>query len=624
MKAPDSNLATIEDLKRQALELPELPGVYLMRDDKKVVIYVGKAKDLRARVRTYFSGGDGRYQIGYLLKKIATFETIVTQTESQAFLLERDLITKYKPRYNIKLKDDKSYLSVRIDERSEWPRLEMVRRVDNDGASYFGPYAFSNELRNTLEVIKKVLPLRSCPDTVLYNRQRPCLEYQIGRCCAPCCLPVVPEEYRELLKQAIGILEGRSTGTLKVLHNRMERASEDLRFEEAAVWRDRIETLTKFQAGHSLVTFRGENRDVFGVSREGMSAAVCVLLVRGGRISETKTFTFFDLGVSTEELLESVIQQFYDSGRDIPKEVVVPFELMNGSLLEGALSEKRGAAVEVVVPQRGSKSRLLSMAELNAQQAFSHAHSLETEWDGVSAALASLVGIDNYPRRVECVDISNFQGSDTVGAIVVFIDGVPAKSHYRRYKLSQHGKPDDFASIYEVVSRRLARGKAEDTLPDLLVIDGGPGQLAMAVRARDELALEVPIVSLAKMRTESDTFSQTIERKPERLHIPGREESVPLDEAAVVTRFLARIRDEVHRFVITFHRQMRSKRVFRSALDEVGGLAPEGRMRLLKAFGSIEAIRASDPERIASVGRMPLALAKKIVAKLRKGLADPS
>lgn len=624
MAPTERNPAHFDDLRRQASELPELPGVYLMRDEKKVVIYVGKAKDLRARVRTYFNGGDGRYQIDYLLKKISTFETIVTQTESQAFLLERDLITKYKPRYNIKLKDDKSYLSVRIDERAEWPRLEMVRRVDNDGATYFGPYAFSTELRNTMEVIKKVLPLRSCPDTVLYNRQRPCLEYQIGRCCAPCCLPVAQEDYRELLKQAIGILEGRSSATLKVLNQRMERASDELRFEEAAAWRDRIDTLTKFQAGHSLVTFRGENRDVFAVAREGISAAVCVLLVRGGRISETKTFNLFDVGVSNEELLESVIQQFYDGGREVPKEIVLPLELMNATLLEEPLSAKRGSKVEIVVPQRGSKSRLLSMAELNAQQALATVHSLETEWDAVSESLAGLLGVQNYPRRVECVDISNFQGSDTVGAIVSFIDGVAAKNHYRRYKLAQQGKPDDFASIYEVVSRRLSRGASEDTLPDLLVIDGGPGQLAMAVRARDELGLEVPIISLAKMRTESDPFSQTIDRKPERLHIPGRENSVALDEGAAVTRFLARIRDEVHRYVITFHRQMRSKRVFRSALDDVGGLGPEGRTRLLKAFGSIEAIKASDPERIAAVGRMPLPLAKKIVAKLRKGLSDQS
>jgi excinuclease ABC subunit C len=614
MTSPDP----LENLRREAALVPELPGVYLMRDEANVVIYVGKAKDLRARVRTYFAGGDGRYQIEFLLKRVVSFETIVTQTEAQAFLLERDLITKYKPRYNIKLKDDKSYLSVRVDENSEWPRIELVRRVEHDGASYFGPYAFSSELRNTLEVIKKVFPLRTCPDSVLYNRQRPCLEYQIGRCCAPCCLAVGQDNYRELLRQALGVLEGRSSSALKVLHQRMDEASDELRFEEAAAWRDRIETLTKFQAGHSLVTFRGENRDVFAIARGGSYVTVCVLLVRGGRISEQKTFHLAEVGIGDEELVESVIQQFYEGGREVPKEVVTPMELLNSSLLSEMLSERRGSKVEFVFPQRGSKARLLAMAELNAQQALIQSQSLETEWDAVSEALASLVGLRNYPRRVECVDISNFQGSDTVGACVVFIDGVACKNQYRRYKLSQSGKPDDFASIYEVVSRRLTRGQTDDNLPDLLVIDGGPGQLAMALRARDELALEVPIISLAKMRTDSDPFAVRVERKPERVHIPGYESAVPLDEGATVTRFLARIRDEVHRFVITFHRDVRAKRVFRSALDEVPGLGIERRTRLLKAFGSVEAIKILDAERVASVGRMPLGLARKVLERLRR------
>ncbi len=606
----------LEALRREAALAPELPGVYLMRDSERAVIYVGKAKDLRARVRTYFSGGDGRYQIEYLLRKVAAFETIVTQTEEQAFLLERDLISKYKPRYNIKLKDDRAYLSVRIDDSAEGPRLELVRRAEDDGATYFGPYAFSAELRNTLEVIRKALPLRTCTDSVLYNRQRPCLEYQIGRCCAPCCLPVDYSEYRDLVKEAIGILEGRSASTLKRLTQRMDAAAEDLRFEEAAAWRDRIDVLMKFQAGHSLVTFRGENRDVYGFKREGTNATVCVLLVRNGRISETKTFHFSDLYVGNEEALESVVQQFYDSGREVPSEILLPFELANSSLLEGGLGIQRGARVVVHVPQRGSKARLLAMAELNAQQAFIHSQSLESEWDTVADELVALIGLANPLRRVECVDISNFQGSDTVGAVVVFIDGIAAKNQYRRYKLAQQGKPDDFASIYEVVARRLKRGKDDGELPDLLVIDGGAGQLSMAVAARDELGLSVPIVALAKMRTDSDVASADVQRKPERLFVPGHDESMPLSEGALVTRFLSRIRDEVHRFVITFHRDTRSRRVFRSALDDISGLGPERRTRLLKEFGSVEAIKKATAENIASVGRMPLSLAKKVLAKL--------
>jgi excinuclease ABC subunit C len=614
----ESDNEKIDLLRLQARNVCDEPGVYLMRDQEGTVIYVGKAKNLRARLKTYFTGGDDRYQIEFLLRRIVSFETIVTQTEEQAFLLERDLIGKYKPRYNILLKDDKAYYSIRIDEKAQWPRLELVRRTHNDGATYFGPYAFGGELRNLLEVIRKVVPLRTCSDSVLYNRQRPCLEYQIKRCCAPCCIPVEPAEYRDYLKQAIGILEGKTSGTIKQLTGKMEAAAEGLRFEEAAAWRDRIDALQNFQSTHSLVTFRGENRDVFNFVREGDSAAVCVLLVRNGRIAESKPFVLSDIQVSDEELLEGVLQQFYEGGREIPNEVIVPLALANSSLLESGLSARAGGAVSVVHAQRGSKARLLSMAELNARHAFLGTRTRESEWDVVGEALAKTLGLRQIPRRVECVDISNFQGSDTVGAIVTFFDGIADKSSYRKYNVKQLGVPNDFASMHEVVFRRLQRGAAENTLPDLLVIDGGPGQLSMALQARDELGVGVEIVALAKMRTESEMQAHEIARKPERLYIPGEEVPVLLDEGAPMTRFLARIRDEVHRFVITFHRSKRSKRVFSSKLDSISGVSAEMRQRLLKHFKSIEGIAAASPDDVAKVGRMPRALAERIVVTLRR------
>jgi excinuclease ABC subunit C len=607
----------IELLRLQALNAPRDPGVYLMRDAAQAVIYVGKAKDLRARLKTYFTGGDGRYQIEFLLRRVVAFETIVTQSEEQAFLLERDLITKYKPRYNIQLKDDKSYLSIRIDERAEWPRLELVRRPDRDGATYYGPYAFSGELRNLLEVIRKVIPLRSCSDAVLYNRQRPCLEYQIKRCCAPCCLPVAQEEYRDLIKQAVSILEGKTQSTVKKLTAKMDAAAEGLKFEEAAAWRDRIEILNNFQAGHSLVTFRGENRDVFGMIREGEGAAVCVLLVRNGRISESKPFILSDLRVPDEELLEGVLQQYYQDSREIPCEIILPLELSNSSLLEAGLSARRGGKVQLVAPQRGSKARLLSMAELNAKHAFQTSRTRESEWDTVADELRQVVGLRQSPRRVECVDISNFQGSDTVGAIVVFFDGVADKRSYRRYNLAHYDVPNDFAAMREVVSRRLKRGMEEDNLPDLLVIDGGAGQLSMALQARDELGLAVEIVALAKMRTESEVLSTDLTRKPERLYITGRDEPLRLDEAAPITRFLARIRDEVHRFVITFHREKRAKRVFRTRLDDISGVSAEMRQRLLKHYHTVTAIAQAPAEEVAKVARMPITLARRVVLSLK-------
>jgi excinuclease ABC subunit C len=607
----------LEVLRLQALNAPQAPGVYLMRDVQRAVVYVGKAKVLKERLKTYFAGGDGRYQIEALLKRIASFETIVTQSEEQAFLLERDLITKYKPRYNILLKDDKSYLSIRVDERAEWPRLELVRRPAQDGATYYGPYAFSGELRNLLEVIKKVIPLRSCSDAVLYNRSRPCLEYQIKRCCAPCCFSVQQDEYRGLIKQAIGILEGRSAATIKDLEGRMEVAAEALRFEEAAAWRDRIDTLTHFQAGHSLVTFRGENRDVFGLVRDGEQAAICVLLVRNGRISESKPFMIPDVLVTDEQLIEGVVQQFYEGGREVPKEVIVPVALENSSLIEAGLSARRGNAVSVVFPQRGSKARLLSMAELNARHAFAQSRTHESEWDTVADALRQTLGLRQNPRRVECVDISTFQGSDTVGAVVVFFDGVADKSSYRRYNLAHQDSPNDFACMYEVVSRRLKRGAEQNTLPDLMVIDGGAGQLSMALQARDDLGVGVEIVALAKMRTESEVQSSDITRKPERLYIPGRSESLLLDEGAPITRFLSRIRDEVHRFVITFHRDKRSRRVFTTRLDTISGVSDEMRRRLLSHFKTVGAITEASAEDVARIGRLPIRLAQRILVALK-------
>ena len=613
-----SDTERLESLRRQVSQVATMPGVYLMRDEHHEVIYVGKAKDLKARVRTYFTGGDGRYQIEYLLSRVVSFETIVTQTEEQAFLLERDLITKYKPRYNIRLKDDRAYLSLRVDENAEWPRIELVRKRIDDGARYFGPYAFSSELRNLLEVIKKVVPLRSCADTVLYNRQRPCLEYQIRRCAAPCCLKIAHDEYRGLVKQAIGILEGKTAATIKELSDKMEAASEELRFEEAAAWRDRVDVVKAYQAGYSLVSFRDEDRDVFGLVREGNVAVLCVILVRGGRLAETKTFTLEDVGVPDEELLESGIQQFYEGQREIPPEILVPKELENASMLEAGLTAKRGAKVTLHSPQRGSKARLIAIAELNARHAFAGSYSQDAGWTGIAQALSGLAGLTQLPRRVECVDISNFQGSDIVGAVVVFFDGVPDKGSYRKYNISQQGKPDDFAAIYEVVYRRLKRGMEEGSLPDLLVIDGGAAQLQKAVEAREDLKLSVDIISLAKMRTESDVEAKDVTRKPERVYLPGAAESIGLDEGAVVTRFLSRLRDEVHRFVITFHRQKRSRRVFQSVMDTVAGVSPEHRNRLIRYFKSVDSIAKADPSEVARAGRMPLSLAKKLVDVLRK------
>ena len=600
-------------LLEQVRAFPKLPGVYIMKNEAGDVIYVGKAKDLRNRVKTYFMGGDGRAQIEFLLKKIHSIEKIVTAHDQQAIVLERDLIAKYKPRYNIRLKDDKAFLSIRVDEDAKWPRLELVRKRHDDGARYFGPYSFSYELRSLLEIIKRVVPLRTCANTVMYNRSRPCLEYQIKRCAGPCCLPVDEVQYRKWVKQAIAILEGKTDKIIADLTALMEKASEELRFEDAAFSRDRLAVLSNFKAGVSLVSSRGENRDVFGIYREESLAALSVIKVRGGRVSDSINFSFSGVSVSTQEILESSVTQFYEGGREIPEEIVLAEELLNFEMIEELLSEKRGSKVNFVVPERGIKSRLLDLAVVNAKEHYLATFDAEAKYQELAKKLSVKFKLRQVPRRIECVDISNFQGTDMVGAIVSFFDGVPDKSSYRKYKIAGEGKPDDFASINEVVGRRIERGLAEGTLPDLLIVDGGPGQLAMALEARDALSAELEIVSLAKMRTEADTQSSEIKKKPERVYLEGEEEPILLDESDEITNFVSRVRDEVHRFVITFHRSTRAKRVFRSILDEIPGVGPERRQRLLKVYGAVEHMKSVSADEIAKNGRMPRSLAEKVL-----------
>jgi excinuclease ABC subunit C len=614
MSEPDDR----EQLRARVGRFPTLPGVYLMRDREGVVIYVGKAKDLRSRVRSYFNGADERAQIQFLMSRVLTIDTVLTDSEQHALALERDLIAQHKPRYNIKLKDDRSYLSIRIDMRSEWPRLQVVRKIERDGALYFGPYTFSHELRTLLDTVKRVVPLRTCADTVLRNRTRPCLEYQIKRCAGPCCLPVDPEQYRLWLKQAIAILEGKADNVERELLGLMERAAEGLRFEEAAAIRDRLDVLRNTGKVQQLASPQAEDRDVFALHEADGHAVLSVLRVRLGRMAESNNFSFPDVAIPAAEVLEGAITQFYQGGRDIPDELVLPFEFENLPMVLEGLSANRDRKVRAVVPERGLKARIMSLAALNAQQHFIATFQAEARYQTVARAFAALIQLRQVPRRIECLDISNLQGSDIVGAIVTFADGSPDKGAYKRYKISFQEKPDDFAAVHEVVTRRLTRGKEEGNLPDLMIIDGGPGQLRKAHEARDALGVELEIISLAKMRTVRDAFATEVESTQERIYRSPDEEPIQLQTGAEVTRFVQRIRDEAHRFVITFHRDRRSKRVFRSALDDIAGVGPERRGRLLRGFGTVEAMKAVPVAEIAKIGRMPLPLAQKILDKLLK------
>ncbi len=615
----------IDDVSPERLRmLPQAPGVYLMRSKKGEVLYVGKAKDLRNRVRQYFAKHDGRLSIPYLLRRVSSIETIVTEDERQAIILEADLIRQYKPRYNIRLKDDKSYLLVRIDREADWPRLELVRASREDGAAYLGPFAFGHELRSLMDVVKRTVPLRTCSDHVLRNRVRPCIEYQIRRCAGPCCLPVDRAEYDRWLDQAVRILEGKDAEVISALEEQMQRASESLQFEDAAVLRDRIAVLRRIREDRAQVMFGSATQHAFGLYREGATVEIAVLMVRRGRLFEARSYGFRDVVSSDAEALEAVITQFYAGGSDVPDTILAPVECDDRETHETMLSEQRGGPVQIIVPKAGAKARLLELACANAQQNFrARFRDEEGRGDLSSSRLAEALQLPETPRLIECVDISHLQGTSVVASVVCFKDGRPEKSRYRHFILSTE-QNDDFAGMREVLRRHLSRCAEENTLADVMVVDGGPPQLREAERVMREMGLDRPLLaSLAKKRAEKAAYranerllKRFREQKPERIYLASAERPVVLDPQSDALHLLERLRDEAHRFAISFHRSRRAKRMMRSPLDGVPGLGPRRRQQLLREFGSVRAVRAATPEEIAERVGIPQKLAERIHAVL--------
>ncbi len=606
--------------------LPGKPGVYLMKDPEGKILYVGKAKNLKARVRSYFAAGDDRHNVQFLLKKVHTIDTLVTHDERQALVLEADLIKKHKPRYNIRLKDDKAHYLVRVDLSQDWPRLELVRRVSNDGARYFGPFAFGYELRMMLEVIKRSIPLRSCSDKVLHNRVRPCLEFQIKRCVAPCCLEVDRAHYLHWVMQAIAILEGKNKAVITQLEGEMLRASKEERFEDAATIRDRLLVLKKVAADKPVTAVTFGARDAIGFYRDGANVEITVMKVRNGRLFGAKTFGFTDVEVPDVEVLSSFLSQYYIDGEEFPDDILISFLIDDIRVREELYSEKAGHRVNIIIPQKGKKAKFLSLAMSNANENFKARFSGIIGGESVFRVLKKELGLDEIPRTIECIDISHFQGAATVGSLVSFQDGLPEKSRYRRFHLTQEGKPDDFASIHEVVVRHLSRAAEENTTPDLLIIDGGPGQLSAALKARSELGLRSApvIVSLAKKRGEErayllkkKTARREKELKPERVYVENNPVPIVLSTGSETLHLLERIRNEAHRFAVSFHRSTRSKQVFRSSLETIQGVGVKRRRELLREFGSVQAIRDSTPEELKSRCDIPEKLGRRIIMALR-------
>ena len=601
---PDSYNAPLA-LKEKLETLPTQPGVYLFKDREGGVLYVGKARVLRDRVRQYFQPGrPADVWRDALCAEIADLDMVLTDSEMEALALENNFIKRHQPRFNVLLRDDKNHPYLKLTLGEEYPRLHVVRRVAEDENAYGGPYIPASLGRRTAALTHKIFGVRSCKEILNGRRARPCLQYQIGRCIAPCVAEVCSlDRYRQACEDAGLFLEGRTEEVLRRLRATMDEAAAADRFEEAASLRDQIRTLERLDTPQKVTTTDIEERDVFAAHVEWGRAALQVFSVREGKIVGREAY-LLDHVAEPEGLLSSAIPQFYAQGRYVPREVLVSAPLPDQALLEEWLGQRRGTQVRIRVPQRGEKVRLLEMVGRNARLAY------DLEWrhprkqsQEILRALRDLLDLEVEPKRIECFDISNIQGSDIVASMVCFEEGLPKKSEYRKFRVRGLGAvPDDFAAMREVVGRRYRRLLEEGKdLPDLILVDGGPGQLSAATDALAELGIgHQPVASIAK--------------KEEVIFVPGRAEPVVLPRSSPVLQLVQRVRDEAHRFAIGFHRKVRSQRIIRSELDDIPGVGPAKRRKLLSRFGSLRGVRG------ASLADLATAVGAAVAARIRERL----
>lgn len=611
--------------------IPTDAGVYLFKDADGVVVYVGKAQSLRTRVRQYFrEGGDERFFVaaGFLARTATDVETIVVSSAKEALLLENHLIKKYQPKFNVKLRDDKQYLVLRLldpsgpsdgDKRNVFPRVEVVRNIRDDNANYFGPYHSATSARETLRTLNRHFKLRTCTDHVLENRGRPCLQYQIKRCSGPCAVLVPPEAYAEQVTDVKMFLSGKSAELVHRLRGRMQARSEAEDFEVAAALRDSLSAVERALERQHIVQDDFVDQDVWGLYREADFVEVAVLFVRGGKLVGRRTFQQKDQELPDAAVIAEYVQQYYATGTLIPDEIVVGVELEDGEVLAEWLTQQRGRKIKLVQPQRGIRARLVELADRNAAASATSRRDKDSDAEAMLQKIADRLHLPRPPKRIECFDIAHISGTDTVASMVTFVDGIPARGLYRKFKI-RSVENNDFAAMYEVLTRRFRRANQANegddpawARPDLLVIDGGKGQLGMAVAALTDLGVPlggdrgVEIVGLAKER---DLEAGTA---PDRIYRRGVKDSIPLRSNSPELYVFARIRDEAHRFANTFHRDRRSKASLRSELDIIPGIGATRRQRLLKHFGSVRAIRQASVDDLAKAPGMNKKAAEAIV-----------
>ena len=599
--------------------LPVEPGVYLMKDAADNVIYVGKAINLRNRVRQYFRPGDDpRFFVvtGLLGRNLAGIETIIVENEKEALLLENHLIKVHKPRFNVKLRDDKQYLVLRIDPRSKYPRVEVVRNIKDDGARYFGPYHSATSCRQTLRTLNRHFKLRTCSDHVLETRKRTCLQYQIRRCPGPCVIDVEIAEYSEQVEDVILFLSGKDQELLPRLRRRMQGKSEKEEFEAAAALRDSIRAVEMALSRQDVVQEEMVDQDVFGMWRDHDVVELVVLFIRSGKLVGHRGFRANDQEFADSQVLSNFVQQYYATGTYIPGQVLVPQAIDDDELICAWLSEKRGKKVRILTPQRGQRVRLVELANKNAASTGASREGRKADREAALHKLQQRLRLRRFPHRIECIDIAHIQGEQTVASLVVFVDGEPANALYRKFVI-KGATNDDYAAMREVVGRRFRRALNSSDhawkMPDLLVVDGGKGQLGVALAALNDVGVDVTedegcdVISLAKERQDSEGIDH-----PDRVFLRNSKDAIRLRANTTELFLLAQLRDEAHRFANTFHRRRRTKSALRSALDDIPGIGPVRRKRLLTHFGSVKAIRAATVDAIASVQGMNRSAAEMV------------
>jgi excinuclease ABC subunit C len=601
----DSRRASVAE---RADALPTGPGVYLFKSKRGSVLYVGKAQNLRSRVKQYVGGGDGRIRIPALMDQAADVDVLLTPTVKDALLLENELIKRHRPRFNVRLRDDKQYLALRLDPNETWPRLREVRKFARDGADYFGPYTSSVSMKEAVSNLRRIFPLRSCTEGTFKDyarRGRPCIEYEMKRCLGPCVGLVDEADYGELVRGTALFLRGRSDELVERLKARMIRAAEREDYEEAARLRDRIGAVERTVERQQIVVEKPVERDVFALARRGGELSLQVLHVREGRVIGAEDFAFSDVAIDDGEVISSFLGQYYGSGgeenaRKVPREVLTGAVAEEEAALAEWLSEKEGRKVTLRSPQRGASRELLEIAERNAELSLERRLAERESLEATLDELRDKCSLGTLPRHIECYDVSTLNGTLAVASRVVFEDGKPDKSRYRRYRIREAQAGDDYGCLREVLGRRLRRVETEP-LPDLLMVDGGRGQLGVLGAALQDAELEVDTLGIAKQR-DDDSPSVRVKRggglKAERVFLPGRANAVMLPPSSKALLLLQRVRDESHRFAIEFQRELRSKSNLISILEELPGIGPKKKRSLLKHFGSLRAIRGATAEQL--------------------------